>query len=219
MKRFSKFLSLAFLIIISGCEMSSEVDVQSDSLKNGAQVLNSIDLDGNTNQELIQPSSRSSKSPDANARKTEFMVSGHMEYYPNDSENTWKKSFNASGNATSARGQIEVKSNFWGDVHGTVLCTYAEGNDAVVAMYITKADNLNLWYNEGTIVWFRLIDNGEGSKAEADQVYSNIWYTDVSFDTIEDAQDYILNTLSCQDLFGFNWIIPRDIQERNFQIK
>lgn len=222
MKNFSIILSCAFLLIISGCEMSGEVDNTSDPTMKITNILNTVDLDGNIKEFEVQPNSSTRKTTNNNARKGDGTVSinGHMDWYPNDSENTWKKSLNAiNGDATSGKGQVEVKSNFWGDVHGSVMCAYSEGNEAVVAMFITKApDEMNVWYNEGSIVWFRLTDNGEGNNAPADQHYNTIWYYAGNFETIEEAQDFLMD-YTCEDLFGYGWGTPRDIAEGNFQIK
>lgn len=222
MKNFSKIFAFAFLIMLSGCEMSSEIDKPSDPTLKITNILNTVDFDGNMKQVEVQPNFSNGKATNSNARKGDGTVSinGHMDWYPNDSENTWKKSLNAiNGDATSGKGQVTVKSNFWGDVHGSVMCAYAEGNEAVVAMYITQApDEMNVWYNEGSIVWFRLTDNGEGKNAPADQHYNTIWYYPGNFETIEEAQDFLMD-YTCEDLFWYGWGIPRDIAEGNFQIK
>ncbi|MBN3522016.1 hypothetical protein JYB62_18575 [Algoriphagus lutimaris] len=221
MKNFSIIFSCLFLLIVSGCEMSNEEGLTSDpTMMKSTNILNTVDFDGNIKQVPIQPTSQSKKASGIQSRRAEVMVNGHMEYFANDSENTWKKSLNASGNATSGKGQVEIKSNFWGDVHGTVLCTYAEGNEVVVAMFITDSkEDLNAWYQDNTVVWFRLTDNGEGNGATPDQHYNTIWYYPGAFDTIEDAQDVIANNFTCQDLFGYGWGTPVDIKEGNFQIK
>jgi hypothetical protein len=209
------------LLSMFGCEMSNDADLKSENLTQKVTLLKSIDTDGNVTEVPFTRAARTNNLG-INARKSEgnVMVNGHMDYFPNDSDNTWKKSLNANGNATSGKGQVEVKSNFWGDIHGSVICTYAEGNDAVVAMYITnEKESLNPVYTKGKIVWFRLIDNGEGKNAPADQHYNRVWYTTEEFESIEDAQVYILEEVSCLDILENFWGTPVDIQEGNFQVK
>lgn len=220
MKKSSVILSGVFLLSLFGCEISSNSDGPSDLMAKKVNLLNSMDTEGNLNQMPIELKPLDN-TKEISARKYEdgVTVRGHMDWYPVDSESTWKISVNATGNATAGNGQFEMKSTFWGDFHGSVLCTYAEDNVAVYAIYITDLKTPSFVFEEGKIVLFKLIDNGEGANSPADQHYNTAFYTPEEFETIEDAQEYLANNHNCESLFGFYWGFASDIQEGNFQVQ
>lgn len=225
MKKLSIVFFVSLIFAFTGCEISEEVDLQKDqvSVANYSGYLNAIDTDGKITQ-VPMTSPRSQSSLGINARKSEgtVKVSGHMEFFPNESDFSYKKSFNAIGTATDGKGQVESSFTNWGTVHGSVLCAYSMGNEAVVAMYIDRPkETLEEVYDEGRIVWFRVIDNGEGANDPKDQFYGRHYYSLDQFETIEDAQDHLINNeVSCQDFFDiYEWINPTDIKEGNIQVK
>ena len=56
------------------------------------------------------------------------------------------------------------------DVHGTVVCLNVVGNSAVVTAQVTRINDDNTWgVVVGGFIAFRVVDNGEGSKAPSDQ--------------------------------------------------
>lgn len=207
------------LFCFGSCDFSNDAELLKDDVAStkGPSILKSMDKSGKITESPIIHSTIISN---ANAKVTPYKASGHMDWFPFDSESTWKKSLIAIGTETTGKGNVEISSTAWGDVHGTVLCIYAEETEAVVAMWITNEKEIgHEVYEMGRIVWFRLIDNGEGSNYPPDQHYNTVYYTTETFATEEDAQLHIMG-ITCKDLFlNYNWGYPGEIYEGNFQVK
>jgi hypothetical protein len=77
--------------------------------------------------------------------------------------------FTVHRNATgTASGQMEVINRDLGvRVHATLNCLNVVGNTAIVSGQVTDTNNPVL---EDTYFWFKVVDNGEGSKAPADKM-------------------------------------------------
>ncbi|MBC7382714.1 MAG: hypothetical protein H7296_06915 [Bacteroidia bacterium] len=54
--------------------------------------------------------------------------------------------------------------------HGTITCltVLPDGKTAIMSGEVTKSDGTCLGYGAGTPIWFRVVDNGEGSNAAPD---------------------------------------------------
>ncbi|NNF34532.1 MAG: hypothetical protein HKN68_10510 [Saprospiraceae bacterium] len=210
-----------FSIVITGCE-TSEVNSPVETPDTSILEMVSIDTDGNVENHVIDQSEVNKfRRINTTRSRGATKVRGHMDWFPNDSENTWKKSINATGTATEGRGQIEIKSNFWGDVHSSVLCVFADGGEAVVAMYIENAKEvLHPVYEEGRIVYFKLADNGEGNNDPADQHYNTVRYYTQKFDTREEAEVFFEEEAATCEFMFYNrsFGTASDIREGNFQV-
>ena len=221
---YCSFIAIAALIIIS-CDDSSDINSPIEEAPLTEAFINSIDIDGNITQMAVNSSEvRKDRRIVATRSSGTTRASGHFEWNTNSPDFTWKQSFNARGDATSGRGQIEVKFNNTAnetnrDHHGTILCVYADGGEAVVAYYIDRVKGEPAGaYQEGQVVWFRVIDNGEGNNDPDDIIYGlrYYWPNSISF---EEAQD-LVTIYSCQSLFeDYNWTVPNPIAEGNIQVQ
>ena len=85
-------------------------------------------------------------------------------------------SFHARENQDgSITGSFQVKArdeNFPGRMHGTIDCLTIDGNIATMSGVATHS-TFEGW-PEGTPIWFRVVDNGEGNNSDPDQ-FSDIY--------------------------------------------
>ena len=70
----------------------------------------------------------------------------------------------------SITGSFQVKArdeNFPGRMHGTIDCLTIDGDQATISGVATQSTFEN--FPEGTPIWFRVVDNGEGNNSDPDE--------------------------------------------------
>ena len=99
-------------------------------------------------------------------------------------------------------GSFEVKArdeNLPGRMHGTIDCLTIDGNIATMSGVATHS-TFEAW-PEGTPIWFRVVDNGEGNNSDPDE------FSDIAL---------LNNSFPCEETL-INALIP--IENGNVQVK
>ncbi len=221
MKNLCYLFAILFIVplLLASCHKDgSDFNLQENQTKE--VILNASDINGNTEQVKVVISPKDATLTTRSDHKTS--VKGHFNsYYGEEDEFYWRQSTNASQEGDMVSGNVEMKTNFWGSFNGRVLCTYAEGNEAVVCAIITVAqDSMRTWLTEDAIVWYKVKDNGEGDEDPADQHWSGLYYLVNWSDEFETPEEYIAS-FPCSDAYNLNWdfTFPKDIEGGNIQVK